>query len=223
MFDPFGDFESAGYLRNVLGEKDSRIIKRMEHDLFDANVERAVEYLSSVDEFVYNDFLEVHRILFVELYPWAGKDRMSLCPTIGVSKGGVLFARPEDARYAVIEGLRLGQIPEEMNRHPGEVMGLFAYGHPFLDGNGRTMLIVHSLLCDRAGFSIDWAPTNIVNLREELVGIKGLDGLDDAGEVEGDLREPEVEQQYREFERRRGYKIDAAYRHKGNGYSGPKF
>ncbi len=38
-------------------------------------------------------------------------------------------------------------------------MGLFAYGHPFLDGNGRTMLLVHSVLSNRAGFSIDWHKT----------------------------------------------------------------
>jgi fido (protein-threonine AMPylation protein) len=34
-------------------------------------------------------------------------------------------------------------------KEPSKVMGLFAYGHPFLDGNGRTMLIIHSELCRR--------------------------------------------------------------------------
>ena len=38
-------------------------------------------------------------------------------------------------------------------------MGLFAYGHPFLDGNGRTMLLVHAKLCFRAGMSVDWTRT----------------------------------------------------------------
>jgi cell filamentation protein len=38
-------------------------------------------------------------------------------------------------------------------------MGLFAYGHPFLDGNGRTMLLVHKALCQKAGFTIDSAST----------------------------------------------------------------
>src|SRR5574343_141578 len=31
-----------------------------------------------------------------------------------------------------------------------------AQAHPFLDGNGRTFLIIHDALCHRAGFSIDW-------------------------------------------------------------------
>jgi cell filamentation protein len=47
-----------------------------------------------------------------------------------------------------------------MNAKPGRVMGLFAYGHPFLDGNGRTMLLVHLELAYRAGFSIAWANTS---------------------------------------------------------------
>lgn len=47
-----------------------------------------------------------------------------------------------------------------MASRPGEVMGLFAYGHPFLDGNGRTMLLVHMELCHRAGFSIAWERTS---------------------------------------------------------------
>jgi fido (protein-threonine AMPylation protein) len=29
-----------------------------------------------------------------------------------------------------------------MRERPGEVMGYFAHGHPFLDGNGRTIMVV---------------------------------------------------------------------------------
>jgi cell filamentation protein len=59
-----------------------------------------------------------------------------------------------------------------MRNKPGEIMGLFAYGHPFLDGNGRTMLIVHSELCNRAGFSITWEKSNkdsyLIELTKEI-------------------------------------------------------
>jgi cell filamentation protein len=46
-----------------------------------------------------------------------------------------------------------------MKANPGEIMGYLAYGHPFLDGNGRTIMTVHSVLAQRAGFSIDWSAT----------------------------------------------------------------
>jgi cell filamentation protein len=36
-------------------------------------------------------------------------------------------------------------------------MGYLAFGHPFLDGNGRTIMAVHCVLAHRAGIRIDWA------------------------------------------------------------------
>jgi cell filamentation protein len=36
-------------------------------------------------------------------------------------------------------------------------MGYLAHAHPFLDGNGRTLMLVHSELAHRASFSIDWS------------------------------------------------------------------
>ena len=37
MFDPFGDYASAGNPRNVRGDKDEEIAKQFEHNLFLAN------------------------------------------------------------------------------------------------------------------------------------------------------------------------------------------
>lgn len=33
-FDPFGDFETRGYLRNFAGEKNPEFVKRLEHEAF---------------------------------------------------------------------------------------------------------------------------------------------------------------------------------------------
>ena len=59
-----------------------------------------------------------------------------------------------------------------MSAKPGEVMGYLAYGHPFLDGNGRTIMVVHAVMAQRAGFSIDWAATSksdyLASLTKEL-------------------------------------------------------
>jgi cell filamentation protein len=70
------------------------------------------------------------------------------------------FAYPQDIRRAIDYALHLGQEKAFMTAKPGEVMGQLAYGHPFLDGNGRTIMVVHCILAQRAGFSIDWASTN---------------------------------------------------------------
>jgi cell filamentation protein len=46
-----------------------------------------------------------------------------------------------------------------MKARPGQIMGYLAYAHPFLDGNGRAIMTVHSVMAQRAGFGIDWSST----------------------------------------------------------------
>ena len=159
MFDPFGDYATAGYLRNYLQEKDLDLIKQAEHELFRAQLSEAMDYLESRKRIEYADFLKVHQILFEGLYPWAGADRQQVAPQSAIRKGAVEFCHPADCQRAVQLGLSMAQEQQQMTARPGHIMGLFAYGHPFLDGNGRTMLVVHAELCYRANLSIDWAST----------------------------------------------------------------
>jgi cell filamentation protein len=159
VFDPFGDFESKGYLRNVEGLKDPAEVKIQEHVFFEANLEDALGFLAQIRSPVtYADFLEVHRILFADFYPWAGCDRHQLGVGRLIGKGSDLqFEVSELCQRAVEWGLRIGNDVRAMTDRPGEVLGAFAWGHPFLDGNGRTMLLVHGELCHRAGITINWA------------------------------------------------------------------
>lgn len=170
MFDPFGDFASAGYLRNVEQLKNPAEIKVQEHLFFEANLEQALDYLACIrGPIAYADFLQVHRILFEEFYPWAGRDRRALGVGRLVGKGERLqFEASELCQRAVEWGLSMGNHRKTMRERPGAVMGAFAWGHPFLDGNGRTMLVVHSEQCHRAGISIDWSSTRKAAYLEAL-------------------------------------------------------
>lgn len=239
-FDPFGDFATAGYLRNVAAEKDLGLVKRVEHQLFRAQLSKALDYLKGCKRIEYSDFLQVHHILFGGLYPWAGKDRAQISPDRAVIKGTVYFCHPQSCRLAVEEGLSLAQERKRIAKQPGLIMGMFAYGHPFLDGNGRTMLLVHSELCFRADMSVDWLRTKkapyLQALTKELedpnaghlddylrpfIGkriprdqwhksvsdLPGLDGATPTSEISTQYADPEVAQGYRDFERRRGYKL----------------
>ncbi len=88
----------------------------------------------------YEDVLQTHKTLFDAVYPWAGQDRTRTAPLLTIRKGPVIFANPPDIRRAVEFGLGLGQDKKTMIARPGEVMGYLAFGHPFLDGNGRTIM-----------------------------------------------------------------------------------
>ena len=159
IFDPFGDFATEGYLRNFEKEKDLTIVKRAENASFITGLDEAFASLAKARTLSYDDVLKTHGILFGAVYPWAGQDRTQTAPNLTIKKGPVIFANAPEIRAAVQFALRKGQDNDYMKAKPGEIMGYLAYGHPFLDGNGRTIMTVHSALAQRAGFSIDWSAT----------------------------------------------------------------
>jgi cell filamentation protein len=161
-FDPFGDFKTQGYLRNLAKEKDPAIVRRLEHASFMTGIDAALERLAKIKRLAYPDVLETHRILFDAVYPWAGQDRRMTAPDLAISKGRVLFAHPVHLQRAINYALTHGQDKEFMREKPGVVMGYLAYGHPFL--------------AQRAGISIDWAATDKVGYLSALT--KDLDDPD---------------------------------------------
>jgi fido (protein-threonine AMPylation protein) len=69
-FDPFGDFDSRGYLHNFPGFKDIAKIKALEHASFQINLDRAINTLAAVDFIEYKHVLAVHKILFGDVYDY---------------------------------------------------------------------------------------------------------------------------------------------------------
>ncbi|WP_454641826.1 Fic/DOC family protein [Bradyrhizobium liaoningense] len=159
-FDPFGDFATRGYLRNVAKAKDPEIVQRLLHNSFLTGIDASLDYLKAQPSLSYDDVLQTHKTLFEGVFPWAGEDRLTNASHIFVKKGSVIFAHPNDIRKAINYALEKGQDEAFMAEKPGEVMGYLAYGHPFLDGNGRTIMLIHAELARRVGISIDWAATD---------------------------------------------------------------
>lgn len=165
VFDPFGTFDTKGYLENVTGEKDLEKVKRMEHLAFSTRLGQALDMLAAIQDISYASVLNTHKTLFQDFYHWAGRDRRSTTPDKEISKGDVdspfrtEFERPDQIELAFNYGLQLASDKDRMKTKAGTIMGLFAFAHPFLDGNGRTILLIHMELCFRAGFSIAWAAT----------------------------------------------------------------
>lgn len=159
VFDPFGDRASRGYLRNALATDDPALIARIEARAFSVNVQPALQSLETRSRLTHDDVLSTHRQLFQSVYPWAGQDRSVLAPDIAISKGGAsdLFAHPRDVRRGIEHGLEMAREPNAMRDRPGTVFGQLAYAHPFLDGNGRVLMVVHADLALRSGLHLDWS------------------------------------------------------------------
>jgi cell filamentation protein len=158
VLDPFGDYESAGYLRNFYQEKNLRIVGHLETAAFEIGIHQTIRLLRRVPALDYENITETHRRLFGSLYPWAGEDRSVNAPHIAIAKGGynTLFAHPQDVRRAAEYALNMATDSAYMRAHPGEVFGYLAHAHPFLEGNGRTILTIYAELSRRANFHIEW-------------------------------------------------------------------
>lgn len=119
-FDPFGDYETHGYLRNFAVEKDPERVRRLEHHTFAANVLPALAMLQGAPRIGYDELLDTHRRLFGSVYPWAGQDRALLAPAIAIARSGVadLFAHPGDVRRAAEYGRDMARDPPPCARGP---------------------------------------------------------------------------------------------------------
>lgn len=156
-FDPFGDYERAGYLRNRFGFGKTAKLQELEFIAVNDSLEEAFEYLEGRDYLEYRDVLEVHRLLFETVYPWAGADREKTVPGKSIKKGSVEFCSPTEIPIALTYALKIGQDVDFLREKPGVVLGQLAFAHPFLDGNGRTIMLVFTELLFRAGIRLDWS------------------------------------------------------------------
>jgi hypothetical protein len=125
-FDPFGDFDTRGYLRNAFADKAPEIVKLKEHNAFRMHVGEALDALAARRSLKYQNVLDTHRRLFSDYYPWAGQDRAAVLPDLAVGKAGRydLFSHPQDSQRAVEYGLSLARDKVTMRENPGEIMGL---------------------------------------------------------------------------------------------------
>ena len=165
-FDPFGDFETRGYLRNVFGEKDLAVLKDLENIAFTVNIDEAVKQLA-VRDLNYEAFKLTHRVLFSDLYPWAGEDRAKIAPDIAITRAGykTIFCHPASVKLASDYALRdIGRA----NFSAGNCFAGLAHAHPFLDGNGRAILTLHSEIMRRSGKHIEWEKTEKTEFLEVL-------------------------------------------------------
>ena len=101
----------------------------------------------------------IHRHLFQDVFPWAGKFR-----TVRLSKSGSAFCYPENIdreirqlfgsfkRKRYLRGMSRTQFSNEAASFLSTLNAI----HPFREGNGRAQTIFLALLADRAGHPLDF-------------------------------------------------------------------
>lgn len=159
-FDPFKDFETRGYLRNHAAAKNPDVVRRLEHNAFSGNILKALKALQDAPEINLEHVQETHKLLFEDVYPWAGEDRSQNASDLNITKGAADFQLAPYVPQGVEHALNNARNYDTFKADPGKIIGELAYAHPFLEGNGRAITAVVSDLTRRAGFHIAWQETN---------------------------------------------------------------
>lgn len=152
--DPYC-YKGTAVLRNRLGLRDQEALDAFEAE---ATAQRFAEPLPS-GRFGVAHYRAVHRHLFGDVFPWAGRFR-----SVRIAKGGSMFCYPEhiDSEMASVFGslkaknwLR-GLSPADFARDGAHFLAELNAIHPFRDGNGRTQLAFVTLLAFAAGYQVDF-------------------------------------------------------------------
>jgi cell filamentation protein len=165
--DPYC-YPGTTVLKNRAGIKTQATLEAFEHD---AASQRGSEPLP-VGRLSVSHYRHIHRHLFQDVYPWAGRFR-----TVRISKGGSMFCYPEHiaAEMArLFAGLRhdrhlRGMDGRQFARRAAHFLAELNAIHPFREGNGRTQLVFLALLADRAGHPLDLDRMNPATMMAAMI------------------------------------------------------
>jgi cell filamentation protein len=159
--DPYTD-QSSGYLRNLLGIKDSEELSKAETALV---LNRCYELeLASLDktddkECDFQHLKDIHKHLFQDVYDWAGQVRH-----VDLAKGETRFLPYqliERGAYSIFSELKehnylKGLDANEFSKNAGYYLGEINHIHSFREGNGRTQREFINHLAHNNGYHIEW-------------------------------------------------------------------
>lgn len=156
---------------NKLGIKDPDILLSIENDL---TYQRLSElYLNPIlGRFSKTHLLKVHKYIFQDLYPFAGKIReetiwkgdTQFCDCRFISNNlNLLFSKLKADKFFV------GLTKEDFSVKAASFLDELNMIHPFREGNGRAIREFFRCLALKCGFSIDWSLVDKDKLRNAFI------------------------------------------------------
>jgi len=149
-------YENSDVLINLLDIKDGPLLHEAERDISNVNAD-TIEFSPPPYDLKY--LQAIHRMLFQEIYSWAGELR-----TVDISKADTRFCtvrrieKESDKIFCRLkEENHLTSLPrDELVQKSAEYYGDINMIHPFREGNGRAQRILFEHMIVNAGFAISW-------------------------------------------------------------------
>ena len=152
-------YPGTDVLINLPGIRDPEQLERFERTVTAEKLTR-LKKNPIQGSFDFKHLQDIHRFLFEDIYPFAGKlrdeniakDYFSFAPVQFLeSSAHELFRQLRQEKY--LQGLSVDQFADRAAYYMAEMNVL----HPFREGNGRTQREFIRELAQHAGFTLDWS------------------------------------------------------------------
>lgn len=166
MSDPYTEL---GVLRNTVGAKTPTELAQREAVL---SLKRIAQLHSNTElmrgDFGLEHFKRMHRIIFQDVYPWAGRTRNEIVfpgqvSGVNISKGGTQFTdcrliettAEKIQRQLSSEGFMRDFSRQDFSDRLANYYRSWNDLHPFREGNGRSTRALLHALCHEVGYILD--------------------------------------------------------------------
>lgn len=163
-------------LINKLGIKNQNHLDEIETMIVSVKSAEIELSFSSDADFDFEFYKDLHRLLFEDIYEWAGtvrtinisKKQTSFCSTEQIQATGEnIFKYLQKANY--FSDLPYDELIEEL----ADLYNSINYLHPFREGNGRCQRLFFRLLSNKIGYSMDFDQIDPDNLMVATIQASG--------------------------------------------------
>lgn len=159
--DPYID-PSTGMLRNLVQAATYDELRNAEGEFVALRMSELLSHEPPRFTGSLEDFCYLHKVLFQDIYDWAGTIR-----TVEIRKNvegsefflpspnipmGIAWAREELRKDQFLKDLDADKFASRLAYHYDN----YNFVHPFREGNGRVQRLFWTIACHKAGFDLDW-------------------------------------------------------------------
>lgn len=152
-------YPDTAVLINKLDIRDQKHLDEVETIIVSVKTAEIELSFCSNNELGFELYKGLHKVLFEEIYEWAGmvreinlsKKQTNFCPVDQIQKTGEnIFKYLQKENY--FANLSFEELAEEL----ADLYNSMNYLHPFREGNGRCQRLFFRLLCNKIGYSMDF-------------------------------------------------------------------
>lgn len=164
-------YKDTNVLRNKLNIRDQTLLKKAEEEI---TAVKQFELLQNPikGNFTKTHLLNIHRFIFKDIYPFAGKIRREQ-----ISKGDTMFYPPNlivrelDRVFAEIKnsGVLKEKSKDKFLDRLAYIMAELNIIHPFREGNGRTIREFIRIMAKHRGYDLNWGDTDKATLLDASI------------------------------------------------------